>query len=196
MRLPRLALLLNPALPAALITALATTLPAAAEEDCWGEKHSYKALCKADEEAHNGCRIRGSGKLLAFCVPKGASLPRTDGKGTLDKNGVWRRDMVVPDLDFMTYRFGRPGKVELEFPKLRAGSAARFRTATKLYPSGFRREILFRVGPWTYHYVCSWGLVRRDDLGGLRAPAVTNFLRVLKDGRAVATLRCDGNNQK
>ncbi len=63
-----------------------------------------ETLCSTDEQVIFSCGIKGSSKTLSIC----ASRPLTKNKG------------------YLQYRFGAPGKTELEFPASREGSLARF----------------------------------------------------------------------
>lgn len=72
----------------------------------WTKGPSLPSLCAAEEFDMFNCAISGSGKLLSICASKSSELER--GRG------------------YVQYRFGRPGRVELEFPRERRGSTRAF----------------------------------------------------------------------
>ncbi len=96
---------------------------------------AWKRLCIGqDEEAYAGCVLK-NGRSLAFCIPKGQTLQRTEG------------GPQTPRVSFMTYRIAKPdGQMELVFPAGRAGSAARFQILVESYARGARTQISFRRG--------------------------------------------------
>lgn len=61
-------------------------------------------MCAAGEQIIFSCQLRGSAKLVSLCGSK--TLSRDEGH--------------------LQYRFGRPGRIELEFPKNRADSQKQF----------------------------------------------------------------------
>lgn len=67
----------------------------------WAKGPSLPSLCSGEEFDMFNCAIVGSGKLLSICASKSSALEQ--GRG------------------YVQYRFGRPGRVELEFPRERRG---------------------------------------------------------------------------
>lgn len=72
----------------------------------WTKGPSLPSLCGADEFDMFNCAIAGGGKLLSICASRVSLLEQ--GRG------------------YIQYRFGRPGRVELEFPRERRDSARAF----------------------------------------------------------------------
>lgn len=72
----------------------------------WTKGPSLPSLCAKDEFDMFNCPINGNGKFLSICASEVSELER--GRG------------------YIQYRFGRPGRVELEFPRERRGSARSF----------------------------------------------------------------------
>jgi hypothetical protein len=70
-------------------------------------------LCTADEKAYFSCQVRNSPKVASLCGSK--SLTATQG--------------------YLQYRFGIPGKVEMEFPKDKQNTQKAF-----LYMHYFRAQ--------------------------------------------------------
>lgn len=155
--------------------ALAPSLPRAESPNPHGQ------LCKADEEAYAGCRLRGSGKLLAFCIAKGTQLPSTP-------MGDRAPRLVVPKARTLVYRFGRPGRIELEYPKRRAGSADKFRYAQAAYSRGGETRFRFHNGGFRYDYVSR--LIARGQ-------GHDNYhsLSIYRGKKRVALLKCEDANK-
>ena len=157
--------------------ALAPSLPRAESANPHGQ------LCKADEEAYAGCRLQGSGKLLAFCVAKGTQLPSTP-------MGDRGPRLVVPKARTLVYRFGRPGRIELEFPKRRAGSAAKFRYAQAAYSRGGETRFRFHNAGFRYDYVSR--LTARSQGQGHDN---YHYLSIYRGKKRVALLKCEDANK-
>ena len=87
-----------------------------------------ETLCHADETAVFDCVIAHSAKRLSVCSSKALD----------DKNG------------YLQYRFGRPGQVELEFPKDRHGSQSAFRYTRYTRPQVTYLTLEFRTGGYVY----------------------------------------------
>lgn len=100
------------------------------------------SLCEKAEKVVFSCALRRSGKIVSLCSsPK---LSKTEG--------------------YLQYRFGRPGQIELEFPKDRAESHKVFK-----YSHYFRAQvdyttISFTVDGYTYSVF--------DDYNGEEKPAL------------------------
>lgn len=62
--------------------------------------------CAADEEVVFSCRLQKSAKIVSLCASKNLLAKPANGQ--------------------LTYRFGKPGAVELVFPKQAAGSPQQF----------------------------------------------------------------------
>jgi hypothetical protein len=85
-------------------------------------------LCHVDEAVVFGCVIAHSGKRVSIC-----SSRALDGK-----------------QGYLQYRFGRPGNVELEFPKDRRGSQSAFRYTRYTRPRVTYLRLEFRTGGYLY----------------------------------------------
>lgn len=165
---------------AGLVAAWWALSPVAAQAQT-GRRHA--ALCQPDEEAYAGCTLRGSRKLVAFCIARGDELAPTPWAGERPK-------LMVPKARHLTYRFGRPGRIELTFPRRRAGSARRFHYARQLYARGGLLEFRFRNGGFEYRYISR--LIARAQGSGHDN---THRLTILKNGRRIANLKCTDDNQ-
>jgi len=146
----------------------------AAQSAAGQNRHAWKRLCIGQgEQAYAGCVLR-NGKRLAFCIPRGQSLPRTGG------------GMQRPAVSFMTYRIAdRNGRVELMFPQRRAGSAARFRYMAESYARGARTVISFRRGTYRYRYEDA--LIAGPQGAG---HDVTHEMVVSRNGQTLGRLKC------
>ena len=86
------------------------------------------SLCGKDESIVFSCTIKGSGKLLSIC----SSRQLDASKG------------------YVQYRFGRPGGVELEFPKARENTQAAFRYVRYTRPLVTYLALRFETGGYLY----------------------------------------------
>jgi|GEM_PF-1774271 len=87
------------------------------------------SLCTAEETVLFSCKIAANeGKLLSLCGSKALG----------EKTG------------YIQYRFGHPGKVELEFPKEKAGSQSAFRYSRYTRPLVTYLELRFSLGGYRY----------------------------------------------
>lgn len=86
------------------------------------------SLCNRDETSLFSCVVRGSGKLLSICGSK-----RLDaGQG------------------YVQYRFGRAGKVDLEFPKERQNTQSAFRYTRYTRPLVTYLALRFETNGYLY----------------------------------------------
>lgn len=115
-------------------------------------------LCAAGEAAVFACPV-GGGRLVSLC----ASADLGEHAGTL------------------TYRFGRPGRLELSFPETPAHPKAHFRRGSIASAGGGGDFVSFSRDAHTYTLWADTGP------GGEHAGVA-----VLKDGQTVANLPCRG----
>ncbi len=123
------------------------------------------SLCAADEQVIFSCALKAPARLVSLCGSK--TLTRDEG--------------------YVQYRFGRPGRVELEFPKDRAGSQKQFR-----YEHVFRyqfdlTDISFENGGFSYTLF--------DHFDGEQKPARREAgvtVRAAGENAKESTTRCAG----
>lgn len=121
-------------------------------------------LCAAGEHVVFSCTTTKGRKIVSLC----SSPARAPGKITL------------------TYRFGRPGQVELQFPRESVeGDAARFRYAHYFRARAERTEVTFHTGDAGY------SVFRYDDAD--EAPSTVAGVRVSRRGRTTELL-CNGRS--
>ena len=106
-----------------------------------GPAFGAPSLCGSDEQVFFNCLMKGSAKRVSLC-----------GSRSLDR-----------DKGYLQYRFGRPGAIELEFPKERLGSPRQFRFAHYVRYQVDRTELGFENGGYQY--------VLYDDYEGEQKPA-------------------------
>ena len=122
-------------------------------------------LCAADERVIFSCAVRGSSKLVSLC-----------GSKTLTK-----------DEGYIQYRFGRAGRVELEFPKDRGGSQKLFSYEHVFRYQFDQTEIGFESGGYAYTLF--------DYYDGEQKPARKEAgvrVRAAGENAEETTLRCAG----
>ena len=168
----------------AFLPAILLALPANAQQN-----RPWEKLCPADATAYTGCTIKGTKRMIAVCIPKGAKLEPT---GEDDKGKV---KLVAPKLAFMRYRIGTVKQTRMVMPLKRQGSVAAFQYGLVTYAAGWASTFVFT------HKGDKFMLVERNlagerDKNGRRARDVTHYFELVnKDGRK-KRYRCDDDNQK
>jgi len=119
------------------------TRPAVAVTNSYGNELQANTLCASTERIVFSCAVKRSAKLVSLCASPDLSK----------------------DHGYLQYRFGLPGKVELEFPKDRQGSQQKFR-----YQHYFRyqvdlTEISFESDGYQYSI--------HDDYNGEEKPRIS-----------------------
>ena len=79
------------------------------------------SLCRVEEQAFFSCAVTGSAKFISLCGSKSLDARR----------------------GYLQYRFGKPGAVELQFPRARANTQRVFRYAHYLRARVDRTEVTF-----------------------------------------------------
>jgi hypothetical protein len=106
-----------------------------------GQSLQGNSLCARDERIIFSCPVRKPAKIVSLCASKN----------------------LTSDRGYLQYRFGLPGKVELEFPKDRTGTQQQFR-----YTHYFRAQVDMTEISFTnngYQYAIT------DDYNGEEKPA-------------------------
>ncbi len=85
-------------------------------------------LCQTDERVIFSCLVKSGNRLVSLC----------GSKVLTDKSG------------YLQYRFGRGGRIELEFPGERQGSQQMFRYAHYFRPQVDRFSVSFTIKDHTY----------------------------------------------
>ena len=101
------------------------------------------SLCAKDERIIFSCPIKRSAKIISVCASKD----------------------LTSDRGYIQYRFGLPAKVELEFPKERAGSQQKFQYSHYFRAKVDLTEISFTVNGYEYQVT--------DDYNGEEKTAQT-----------------------
>ena len=100
-------------------------------------------LCAKDERVIFSCPLRRPAKIVSVCAAKN----------------------LTKETGYLQYRFGLPGKVELEFPKERQGSQQKFEYTHYFRAQFDLTEINFTVDGVNYSVF--------DDYNGEEKPAVS-----------------------
>lgn len=124
---------------------------------------SYAAsLCTKDEQVLFSCNTNSGRKIASLCGS--ATLSRREG--------------------YIQYRFGQPGKLELEFPEYKKGSQERFYYSDYVRYQVFRMSVRFENGGYRYEIYHSY----EGDLG---PPEVDSGIDVTGHGKSIS-LKCTG----
>ena len=101
------------------------------------------SLCLMDEHIIFSCAVKRTGKIISLCASKDLAKER----------------------GYLQYRFGLPGRVELEFPKSRTGTQQQFRYSHYFRAQVDLTEISFSINGYQYQVT--------DDYNGEEKPAQT-----------------------
>lgn len=120
------------------------SLPAAQPESQPTTPRQPNTLCAKDERVIFSCPVKRPAKIISVCASKD----------------------LTSDRGYLQYRFGLPGKIELEYPKDRAGTQQKFH-----YTHYFRAQfdltsINFTIDGYEYSVF--------DDYNGEEKPAVSS----------------------
>ena len=99
-----------------------------ARYEAQAESLAVSSLCSKGEKVIFSCPVKRSNKTLSLCAS--AKLSKTDG--------------------YLQYRFGAPGKIELEYPKDRTGSLDAFSYSHYFRAKVDLTEISFSVNGYGY----------------------------------------------
>ena len=121
------------------------------------------SLCGSDEKIIFSCTIKENAKTVSLCSSR----------------------EFTKDRGYLQYRFGRPGKVELEFPKSREKTQQAFKYSHYFRAQVDFTQISFNSAGYQYSIV--------DDYNGEERPArsVQGVTVTTPDGKEV-TLTCRG----
>ena len=100
-------------------------------------------LCDRNERVIFSCPVKRPAKIVSVCASKD----------------------LTSDRGYLQYRFGLPGKVELEFPKERTGTQTKFQYTHYFRAQFDLTEISFNVNGYEYQVT--------DDYNGEEKPAQT-----------------------
>jgi len=159
-----------------LASVVAATAAAQAAEP---PSKGWKKLCPAGTAGVAGCVLKG-GKMVAFC---------SAGGGLDYMSNDMKSKPEVLDSDTLVYRFGKPGKVEMAFPKGTAGSAGKFRG--RGFASMYHNLIWLGFTNGGFRYVYHKHSFFWRGGGGFYA---NHLLRVEQGGRTVARFTCDDHD--
>ena len=108
-----------------------------------GQALQPKSLCARDERIIFSCPVKKPAKIVSLCASKDLSS----------------------DRGYIQYRFGLPGKVELEFPQDRTGTQQKFQYTHYFRAQVDMTEISFKNNGYEYQIT--------DDYNGEEKPAQT-----------------------
>jgi|GEM_PF-4837317 len=108
------------------------------------------SLCKGDEQPIFSCATKPDGKYVSVCLASST----------------------------LSYRFGRPGKIELEIP----AASAELKREVSAYPEGLEYVILFRRGDLSYRI--------EDEEDAKQKGNSAAWVELKRASKKVATLNC------
>ena len=101
-------------------------------------------LCASDERVIFSCPVKRPAKIVSVCASK----------------------ELTSDRGYLQYRFGLPGKIELEYPKDRKGTPEQFHYTHYFRAQFDLTEISFTINGYEYQVF--------DDYNGEEKPAVSS----------------------
>jgi hypothetical protein len=121
------------------------------------------SLCESAEKIVFSCAIEKSAKIVSLCSSR----------------------ELTKDQGYLQYRFGLPGKVELEFPKQREQTPSAFKYSHYFRAQFDQTEISFSSNGYQYAIF--------DDYNGEQKPAQHDQgIRITSPGAKETTLNCRG----
>lgn len=134
--------------PTLIIVLLAAVLFGARSSDSVGSAAGFQpgalqpnSLCARDEKIIFSCPVKKPAKIVSLCASKD----------------------LTSDKGYLQYRFGLPGKIELEFPKDRTGTQQQFQYSHYFRAQVDMTEISFTNNGYQYQIT--------DDYNGEEKPA-------------------------
>ncbi len=119
------------------------------------------SLCEKDEVIVFSCPIRKPAKIVSLCSSK----------------------ELTKERGYLQYRFGLPGKIELEFPKQREQTQAAFNYSHYFRAQYDLTEITFEQGSYVYAIF--------DDYSGEQKPSRhEQGIRITSTSKKLVTLIC------
>ena len=126
------------------IIQFATPLQSQTRDDPVTSALQANSLCAKDEHIIFSCTVKRTAKIVSLCASR-----------DLDK-----------ERGYLQYRFGLPGKVELEFPKGRQGTQQQFHYTHYFRARVDLTEISFNIDGYEYQIF--------DDYNGEEKPSISS----------------------
>jgi len=121
------------------------------------------SLCESSEKIVFNCTVGKAAKIVSLCSSK----------------------ELTKDRGYLQYRFGLPGKIELEFPKQRDHTQSAFKYSHYFRAQFDQTEISFTSDGYEYAIF--------DDYNGEQKPAQRDQgIRITSPGSKETTLNCRG----
>jgi hypothetical protein len=128
-------------------------------------KLAEKTLCNASEKAIFQCVVKS--KLLSLCASKD----------------------IGPSNGTLQYRFGAPGKVELQYPEVPQSAKGHFYLSNQMYSGGGETHVRFKNGDYEYVMFDS---TTRTGFNGHNNPKFSAGLATKHAGKVVVR-ECSNN---
>ena len=128
-----------------------------------GSQMQPGSLCESTEKTVFSCTVGKTSKIVSLCSSK----------------------ELTKDKGYLQYRFGLPGKIELEFPKQREQTQSAFKYSHYFRAQFDQTEISFTTNEYEYAIF--------DDYNGEQKPAQRDQgIRITSPGGKETTLNCRG----
>lgn len=118
-------------------------------------------LCEPNEKVIFSCGMQKSAKILSVCSSK-----------ELDKQ-----------QGYVQYRFGQPGKIELEYPADRKSTQSAFSYTRYTRPLVTYLVLRFETNGYKYS-------VHQDDVGDMKPPSHSSYINLTPPGKEAIELQC------
>jgi hypothetical protein len=143
----------------ALVIARPSTNSSAAPS--YSQPFKTATLCEKNEKVIFSCGMQKSAKILSLCSSK-----------ELDKQ-----------KGYVQYRFGQPGKIELEYPAERKSTQGAFSYARYTRPLVTYLALRFETNGYRYS-------IHEDDVEDIKPPDIASYINITPPGKEAIELRC------
>ena len=118
-------------------------------------------LCEKNEKVIFSCGMQKSAKTLSLC-----------GSKELDK-----------EQGYVQYRFGQPGKIELEYPAERKSTQNAFSFARYTRPLVTYLALRFETNGYKYS-------IHEDDVEDIKPPDISSYINITPPGKEAIEMKC------
>ncbi len=118
-------------------------------------------LCEKNEKVIFSCGMKKSARILSLCSSK-----------ELDKQ-----------KGYVQYRFGLPGKIELEYPADRKSTQSAFRYSRYTRPLVTYLALRFETNGYKYS-------IHEDDVEDIKPPGFASYINITPPGKKAIEMMC------
>jgi hypothetical protein len=125
------------------------------------QPYKTATLCEKNEKVIFSCGMQKSAKVLSLC-----------GSKELDKQ-----------KGYVQYRFGQPGKIELEYPAERKSTQTAFSYSRYTRPLVTYLALRFETNGYKYS-------IHQDDVEDIKPPDIGVYINITPPGKEAIEMKC------